>query len=228
MFNLRNIKKTVMPSSTEDGLTKFAVAGGLVFTVYIWNQYTTPALKYISNNVNHLIQSSGGYLPESMKQYFTTSSLVGVTLASQIFITSKTNHPPVIDFTKNTVLGFGYYIPFTIVSEVTKSLLFSKTDNLYSWACHSFAGLVVGGFTGSFIEDYTTKSLDKAAQGLNTAYYSSMLLATMITGSLFGKTKAKELDNIDTDTLKEVDINHEIQEYTIDKTGLCSEGEALV
>ena len=172
MFNFHNIKKsvvkTVMPNNPEDGLAKFAVAGGLVFTVYIWNQYTNPALKYVSNNVHQLIHSSGDYLPNSIKPYFTASSLVGVTLASQIFITSKTDHPPVINFAKNTLLGLGYYIPFTIVSEVTKSLFFSKTDNFYSWACHSFAGLVAGGFAGSFMQDNATKNLDKVAHGLNS------------------------------------------------------------
>ncbi len=223
MFNFYNIKKnvvkTIMPNSAEDGIAKFAVAGGLVFTVYIWNQYTDPALKYVSNNANKLIQYSD-YIPNSIKPYFTASSLVGVTLASQVFIKSKTSHPPVVDFAKNTLLGLGYYIPFSIVSEVTKSLVFAKTDNLYSWACHSFAGLVAGGVAGSFIEANTAKSLDKVAQVFNSAYYSSMLLTTMVTSSLFGKAKATELD-------KESDMNQKNQEYNVDQMGLCGESEDI-
>jgi len=225
MFNILNIKKnvlkTIMPTNVEGGLDKFAVAGGIIIATYMWTQYTDPIIKYASNQLGKLIESTKHYLPTAIGHHYSPDSLVGVTLASQIFINSKTTHPPVIQFAKNTIIGLSYYVPYSIVSEVTKSLFFAKNDNFYSFTFHSLAGVLASGFVGSFTQVHATKTIDKLAQNLGGLYHSSILITGMISTSLFGKAKADALDDM-TETF---DVNIINQQDELLNTGVCNVDE---
>ena len=173
---------------------KLTVAFGLVVTTTLWETFGNKGVGYVSNKIHEIGKTLDA--KSSYTDWFKPDYIVGVTLASQIFITACGNHSPVINFAERSVIGLVYYTPTVLIYEGAK--IFLQSFNSVSIdLVKPTAGVVSvfgGGMVGGFCQNHIGQPLDKVASYIDFVAKSTGFIVIGTYNQLIGNARAKSAE----------------------------------
>lgn len=186
---------------------KLTISFGLVTTTILWETFGNKGVGYISNKIREAGQALKAN--SAYTDWFKPDYIIGVTLASQIFITACGGHSPIVNFAEKSVVGLVYYIPTVLIYEggknVVSSFSFVNTDLVKPIA--GVVSVLGGGVLGGFTQNQISNPLHKVA--LNTDIVAKSIGAILFStfNLLIGNAKAENVEEHSVSNVENIDAS---------------------